>query len=136
MRTTTTGTRIRDLVRDDYFVVDSVEYKVLQVHNTKGDNLTTVDVVDVDGRPSALVLPGHLAIAVTREDGLLGAPTHVVVDLLDGYTFYRDIHDGAFTEKTAWAFAVQRNKVSTRPTYQVYALSRVFMAPDGWDEEN
>lgn len=52
------------------------------------------------------------------------APTHVVVDVSDGYTYSRDRANRPFTLETATAFADERNGMS-KPharTYRVYAL--------------
>lgn len=52
------------------------------------------------------------------------APTHVVVDTQDGYTYSADVK-GPFTLETATAFADFRNSVSRASTYRVFALTAV-----------
>jgi hypothetical protein len=49
--------------------------------------------------------------------------SHVVVDLRDGYTFWRDSSGRLFTAAEAAAFAAVRNE--DRPDYRVFALVAV-----------
>lgn len=47
--------------------------------------------------------------------------SHVTVDTLDGYTFWRDANGEMFTGATAQAFAEQRN-AERKPEYRSYQV--------------
>jgi hypothetical protein len=127
---TTTPTAVQDFAPGDFFTYASTQYKVLGTKPHPGNTRkfqeeTLVAVVDVDGVQDDLSLYSDAVFDVTKDDYMVGAPSHVVVDLLDGYTFARDARNQGFTEVTAWAFAKERNAASKRPTYRVFALSPV-----------
>lgn len=48
--------------------------------------------------------------------------THVVVDITDGYTFWRGADSILFTESTAKEFALKRNEAMERKSYRVFRL--------------
>ena len=121
---------VQHLAPGDFFDWASVTYKVVSVQPHPMDrDLTNVNVVDVDGEDNTFVLPTVAGVDVTRDDGLVGAPSHVVVDVIDGYVFSRDRHGDGFNLESAWAFAVERNAASKRPTYKVFALSAITFPP-------
>ena len=127
---TTTKVAVKDFAPNDFFDWGGKTYKVIDTRPHPQDrDLTNVDTLDVDGDDNTFVLFSVAMFDVTRDDGLKGAPTHVVVDIEDGYVFSRYTSSDGFTLESATAFAAQRNAGSKRSTYRVFALSPV-------DQEN
>ena len=125
---TTHSVRVDSLKVNDFIELQGRIYRIARFMADTNEMCALV-AFDIAGDEVRLSLPQSMVLAVTRDDGLVGAPSHVVVDMLDGYTFSRDRHGENFTLKTAWAFAVQRNADSKRPTYKVFELAEVHFAP-------
>ena len=116
---TTINSLAREVKVGDTITRDGVtHYVVTGIGAEKHNHLK----IHITGRSiTYLVLHQNDRVGITVDDGLV-APSHVVVDTLDGFTFSKDINGELFTLVTARAFAVERNIASKTPSYRVFAL--------------
>lgn len=101
----------------------------VRTHVTKPVRITEgYSTADVEHFTKILSIVDHYLVKVldweVKNAPVPVAPTHVVVDVSDGYTYSRDAKGIPFTLETATAFADERNGMSKShaQTYRVYAL--------------
>ena len=127
MKTTVQG-HVDELQAGDIFKYGGESYKVISTEPQGA--LTRISAVDIDGKPEPFRFPTLATISVIKDDGLAGAPSHVVVDLKDGYVWNRSVNmtrGEGFTLESATAYAKERNEGldPKDQTYRVFALSPV-----------